>query len=127
MSSSSHTKNEFYKSYRGCAKKISQKKSNIEPLTIEIPPYDIRKAQIDWEAFDRLKYSYKEHLCTLNKSDPTFSRSNSSGGSTDSLIEEANDFLHVAKTKLVTTQDWTHIQAKKSVRKRENKSHELDY
>ena len=122
-------KSEFQKSSRGCVKKILQKKSNFDqPLTIDIPSHNVRKAQIDWEAFDRLKYSYKEHLCTLDNSENSFSRSNSSGGSTDSLIEEANDFLQVAKKKLVTTQDWSHIQNKKSVKKRRrNKSYELEY
>ena len=127
-SSTSFLKNEFQKSSRGCAKRILQKKSNFDqPLIVEIPSYDIKKAQIDWEAFDRLKYSYKEHLCTLNN-ELSFSRSNSSGGSTDSLIEEANDFLQVSKQKLVTTQDWSNIQDKKLAKKRrKNKSYDLEY
>ena len=142
MSSSSYSKTSevFQKTTsRGCAKKISQKKSSNnnqadlqQPLTIEIPAYNIKKAHIDWEAFDRLKYSYhKEHMCTLNNSESSFSRTsntNSSGsGSTDSLIEEANDFLQVARKKLVTTQDWTQIQAKKSSKNRQNKSYDLEY
>ena len=69
-------------------------------------------------------------MFTLNNSDSSFSRANntnsSGSGSTDSLIEEANCFLHVAKQKLVTTQDWTQIQAKKSF-KRKNKTYDLEY
>ena len=141
MSSSSYSKTSEViqkTTSRGCAKKISQKKSSHnnpvdlqQPLTIEIPAYNIKKAHIDWEAFDRLKYSYhKEHMCTLNNSESSFSKTsntNSSGsGSTDSLIEEANDFLHVAKQKLVTTQDWTQIQAKK-ISKGRNKTYDLEY
>ena len=86
----------------------------------------------NWEAFDCLKYSYhKEHFCTFNNSESSFSRTSytnsSRSGSTDSVIEEANDFFQVAKKKLVTTQDWTQIQAKKSSKNRQNKSYDLEY
>ena len=76
-----------------------------------------RKAQINWEAFDNLKISQGgEHLCTLHdQQDFTGSGSENSSlsGSTNSLLDEVNDFLQVAKTKLVTVQDWEQIRAKK--------------
>ena len=104
---------------RGCAKKISKKKEATtttitqstqfdEPLTIDIPDVEIKKAQIDWEAFDRLKQFNDDDIDKMQ-----FNGSSSSAGSTDSLIEEANDFLAVAKEKLVTTADWNKIKAKK--------------
>ena len=102
---------------RGCASKLSKKKSTstaTETYLIEIPSMNYRKAQIDWEAFDRLKFSHGDHGCTLNETqDFSRSRSSSESGSTDSLLEEVNDFLNVAKHKLVTMKDWEQIRAKK--------------
>lgn len=96
-SSSSFTKSSSSRSI-GCARRISNKKS------YELP----KQAEIDWEAFDKLKYFNDDHrMCSrLNESHDS--------GSTDSLIEEADGFLKVAKEKLVTTQDWSDILANKS-------------
>ena len=38
--------------------------------------------------------------------------------STDSLLEEAQQYLKVAKTKLVTIEDWSKIQEEKQIRKK---------
>ena len=35
-------------------------------------------------------------------------------GSTDSLLEEANNFLDIAKDRFVTSEDWTEIKSKKN-------------
>ena len=91
--------------------------SNSSGKKLEIPTATFRKAQIDWEAFDKLKV-FKHHDVT--ECQLTFQRSSScsSSGSTDSLIEEANHFLNVAKEKLVTTQDWSVIKSAKKTRVR---------
>ena len=79
--------------------------------TFELPSMHFRKAVIDWEAFDLLK----------NFDDvPMTTAAHSSGGSTDSLLEEANDYLFVAQQKLVTAQDWREIEARKVQRSERN-------
>ena len=35
-------------------------------------------------------------------------------GSTDSLLEEANNFLDIAKDRFVTSKDWIEIKSKKN-------------
>ena len=35
-------------------------------------------------------------------------------GSTDSLLEEANNFLDIAKNRFVTSEDWIEIKSKKN-------------
>ena len=80
----------------GCARKIYK---------FEIPA--VKKAQIDWDAFDKLKnFDYDHMNCELKK------ENSQNSGSTDSLIEEAENFLQIAKSKLVTTQDWSTIKNK---------------
>jgi hypothetical protein len=87
---------------------------NFEPLTIEIDQeVDYKKANIDWEAFDKLKN------LQYNFTNGVHSARSSSGDSTDSLIEEANDYLQVAQSKLVTIDDWNEISNKKNTRRNE--------
>ena len=82
---------------------------NIKPTeNLELPSMNYRKAVIDWDAFDRLK---QFDDVPLNRT------SHSSGGSTDSLLEEANDYLFVAQQKVVTCEDWKEIEARKGTRK----------
>ena len=82
---------------------------NIKPTeNLELPSMSYRKAVIDWDAFDRLK---QFDDVPLNRT------SHSSGGSTDSLLEEANDYLFVAQQKVVTCEDWKEIEARKGTRK----------
>ena len=81
---------------------------NFEPLKIEFP----EEPFIDWEAFDKLKeFNYKNFNWKKSNS------SNNSSGSTDSLLEEANNFLEIAKERFVTTEDWVEIKSKKSSKK----------
>ena len=81
---------------------------NFEPLKIEFP----EEPFIDWEAFDKLKeFNYKNFNWKKSNS------SNNSSGSTDSLLEEANNFLEIAKERFVTTEDWIEIKSKKSSKK----------
>ena len=87
---------------------------NIKPFPsqaeFELPSMNYRKAVIDWDAFDRLKHFDD---VPLNRT------GHSSGGSTDSLLEEANDYLLVAQQKVVTCEDWKDIEARKETRKQD--------
>ena len=78
---------------------------DFEPLHIDIPDTKVKKAVIDWEPFDKLKeFSYKQF---------SWQKSSSSDGSTDSLLEEASNFLEIAKERFVTNEDWVQIKSKK--------------
>ena len=78
---------------------------DFEPLHIDIPDTKVKRAVIDWEPFDKLKeFSYKQF---------SLQKSNSSDGSTDSLLEEASNFLEIAKERFVTNEDWVQIKSKK--------------
>lgn len=84
---------------------------NFEPLCIDIESAEIKKANIDWDAFEKLKEFSIQH-------DFSVQTSLSSSGSTSSLIDEANHFLDIAKEKFLTVDDWTDIHNRKSARKK---------
>ena len=88
----------------------SSEPSIKKPPEFELPSMNYRKAVIDWDAFDRLKQF--DDVPILNSE-------HSSGGSTDSLLEEANDYLFVAQQKVVTCQDWKEIDARRETRKQD--------
>ena len=88
----------------------SSEPSIKKPSEFELPSMNYRKAVIDWDAFDRLKQFDDV---------PILNAEHSSGGSTDSLLEEANDYLFVAQQKVVTCQDWKEIDARRETRKQD--------
>ena len=88
----------------------SSEPSIKKPPEFELPSMNYRKAVIDWDAFDRLKQFDDV---------PILNAEHSSGGSTDSLLEEANDYLFVAQQKVVTCQDWKEIDARRETRKQD--------
>ena len=88
----------------------SSEPSIKKPPEFELPSMNYRKAVIDWDAFDRLKQFDDV---------PILNAEHSSGGSTDSLLEEANDYLYVAQQKVVTCQDWKEIDARRETRKQD--------
>ena len=88
----------------------SSEPSIKKPPEFELPSMNYRKAVIDWDAFDRLKQFDDV---------PILNAEHSSGGSTDSLLEEANDYLYVTQQKVVTCQDWKEIDARRETRKQD--------
>ena len=81
---------------------------DFEPLHIDVQTEEIK---INWDEYDKLK-NFSDLVTTFR-----YKENSSSSGSTDSLLDEANDFLGVAKTKLVTEDDWEGIAERKKIRR----------
>ena len=69
----------------------------------------------DWANWDRLRISdqFKSSTNTVHDNGES-----SGTESTDSLIEEARDYLNVARAKLVTIDDWDRIDGDKIKRRK---------